>query len=166
MPLYSFHLDTPLPESAALQRIQGLTRPRRSFREWVAFNVSNVTREGITVGPPFLGKVGRSTFRLRRDIRYMNSFLPLVWGRIVPSGVGSRINVTMFLHPFVVLFMIFWFSGLGFGVAQLWVHRKEAVPLAFLVPAAMILFGLALVLVCFIPEAIKAKRMLESALEK
>jgi hypothetical protein len=46
------------------------------------------------------------------------------------------------------------------------VHRKEAVPLAVLVPAAMILFGLALVLVCFIPEAIKAKRVLESALEK
>jgi hypothetical protein len=166
MPLYRFHLDTPLPESAALERIQELTRPHRSVREWVAFNVTNVTREGITVGPPFLGKVGGSTFRLRRDIRYWNSFLPFVWGRIMPSGVGSRINVTMFLHPFVALFMIFWFSGLGYAVVQLWVHRKEAVPLAVLAPAAMILFGLALVLVCFIPEAIKAKRVLESALEK
>jgi len=69
----------------------------------------------------------------------------------------------MFMHPLVVLFMIFWFSGLGYGVVQLWVHRKEAVPFAILVPAIMIVFGLALMLVCFIPEAIKAKRLLETA---
>jgi len=164
MPFYRFHLDTPLSESTAFERIQRLTRPqRRSFREWIAVNI---TRDDNTVGPPFLGKVGPSTFRLRRDIRYRNSFLPLVWGRIVPSLRGSRINVTMFLHPLVAVFMIFWFSGLGYGVVKLWVHRKEAVPFAVLVPAAMILFGVALVLVCFIPEAIKAKRLLESILDK
>jgi hypothetical protein len=61
--------------------------------------------------------------------------------------------------------MIFWFSGLGYGVVQLWIHRKQAVPFAVLIPAAMILFGLALMLACFVPEAIKAKRSLESALK-
>ncbi len=163
MPFYRFHLDTPLSESAASERIKGLIRPRRSFREWIAFNI---TREDNTVGPPFLGTARASTFRLRRDIRYRNSFLPLVWGRIVPSGVGSRINVTMFLHPLVALFMIFWFSGLGYGVVQLWVHREDAVAFAVFMPAVMILFGVALVLVCFIPEAIKAKKLLESAFYK
>jgi hypothetical protein len=164
MPFYRFHLDTPLSESAAFERIQEFTRTRRrSFREWIAVNI---TREDNTVGPPFLGKIGRGTFRLRRDIRYRNSFLPLVWGRIVPSRVGSRVNVTMFLHPLVAVFMVFWFSGLGYGVVKLWVHRKEAVPFAVLVPVVMILFGVALVLVCFIPEAIKAKRLLESAFQK
>jgi hypothetical protein len=59
--------------------------------------------------------------------------------------------------------MIVWFSGLGYGVVQLWIHRKEAVPFAILIPAAMILFGFVFVLACFIPEAIKAKRLLESA---
>lgn len=160
MPFYRFHLDTSLSESTTFGRIQGLIRPRRSFREWIAVNV---TREDSTVGPPFLGKVGSGTFRLHRDIRYRNSFLPLVWGRIVPRSGGSRINVTMLLHPFAALFMIVWFSGLGYGVVQLWLHRKEAVPYAVLVPAAMILFGVALVLVGFIPEAIKAKRLIESA---
>ena len=165
MPFYRFHIDTPLSESAASERIQKFTRPHRAFREWIAFNVTNITREDTTVGPPFLGTVG-STFRLRRDIRYWNSFLPLVWGRIVPSPRGSRINVTMFLHPLVTVFMIIWFSGLGYGIVKLWVHRKEAVPFAVLVPAAMFLFGVALMLVCFIPEAIKAKRLLESALDE
>jgi hypothetical protein len=161
MPFYRFHLDTPLSESAASERIQGLIRPaRRTFREWIAFNI---TREDNTVGPPFLGTVRDSTFRLRRDIRYRNSFLPLIWGRVVSSGGGSRINITMFLHPLVALFMILWFSGLGYGIVQLWIHRKEAVPFAVFVPAVMILFGVALLLVCFIPEAIKAKRLLESA---
>src|SRR5439155_14819630 len=163
MPFYRFHLDTALSESAVSERIQRLIHPRRSFREWVAFNI---TREDNTVGPPFLGTARASSFRLRRDIRYRNSFLPLVWGRIVPSGVGSRINVTMFLHPLVALFMIIWFSGLGYGIVKLWVHRKEAVPFAVLVPAAMFLFGVALMLICFFPEAIKAKRLLESALDE
>ena len=164
MPFYRFHLDTPLSESAASERIQKFTRPHRAFREWVAFNIKNITREDNTAGPPFLGTVGR-TFRLRRDIRYRNSFLPLIRGRIVPSARGSRVNVTMFVHRLLALFMIFWFSGLGYGVVQLWVHRKQAVPFAVLIPAAMILFGLALMLACFIPEAIKAKRLLESAIK-
>jgi hypothetical protein len=163
MPFYRFHLDTPLSESTAFERIQGLIRPRRGFREWIAFNI---TRQDNTVGPPFLGKASRGTFRLHRDIRYRNSFLPFVWGRIVPSRGGSRINITMFLHPLVTLFMIVWFSGLGYAVAKLWMHRKEAVPHAVLFPIGMILFGVALVLVCFIPEAIKAKRLLESSLNK
>jgi hypothetical protein len=160
MPFYRFHLETPLAESTAFERIQGLIRPRRSFREWIAVNI---TREDSTVGPPFLGKVGPGTFRLHRDIRYRNSFLPLVWGRIVPTRAGSRIEVTMFLHPLVTLFMIVWFAGLGYMLVQLWVHRKEAVPYAVFGPAIMILFGVTLVLVCFIPEAIKAKRLIESA---
>jgi len=112
MPFYRFHIDTPLSESAASERIQKFTRPHRAFREWIAF------------------------------------------------------NVTMFLHPLVTVFMIIWFSGLGYGIVKLWVHRNEAVPFAILVPAAMFLFGVALMLVCFIPEAIKAKRLLESAVDK
>jgi hypothetical protein len=162
MPFYRFHLDTPLSESTTFERIQGFTRPRRSLRESIAITF----RRDDTAGPPFLGKLGHNTFRLSRDIRYRNSFLPLIWGRIVPTSRGSRINVTMFLHPFVAMFMIVWFSGLGYGIVQLWVHRKEAVPFAALIPAAMFLFGVGLVLVGFIPEAIKAKRLLESALDK
>src|SRR5437763_11727576 len=161
MPFYRFHLDTALPEPAAFERVREFTRPRRTFRE----SIGIAFRRDDAASPPFLGTVGRSCFRLRRDIRYRNSFLPLIWGRIVPSPRGSRINVTMFLHPLVAVFMIIWFSGLGYALAQLWVHRKEAVPFAVLIPAAMFLFGVALVLVCFIPEAIKAKRLLESAID-
>ena len=163
MPFYRFHVETPLPETAVLDRIRELIRPGRGFREWVAWNI---TREDVSTGPPFLGKVNRDTFRLHRDIRYRNSFLPRIWGRILPGRTGSRVTVNMFIHPFAILFMIVWFGGLGYGVMQLWVHRKEAVPYAVLVPTAMILFGVALVLVCFIPEAAKAKRLLESALKK
>jgi hypothetical protein len=161
MPFYRFHLDTALPEPAAFERVREFTRPRRTFRE----SIGIALRRDHAAGPPFLGTLGPSSFRLRRDIRYRNSFLPLIWGRIVPSPRGSRINVTMFLHPLVAVFMIIWFSGLGYALAKLWVHRKEAVPFAVLIPAAMFLFGVALVLVCFIPEAIKAKRLLESAFD-
>ena len=49
---------------------------------------------------------------------------------------------------------------------QLWVHRKDAVSFAVVMPAIMILFGLGLMLGGFIPEAIKAKRLLDSAFQQ
>jgi hypothetical protein len=46
-------------------------------------------------GPPFIGSVQDHSFRIRRDIRYRNSFLPLVWGHIVPTPTGTRVIVTV-----------------------------------------------------------------------
>jgi hypothetical protein len=106
-------------------------------------------------GPPFIGSVQDYSFRIRRDIRYRNSFLPLVWGHIVPTPTGAGVIVTMFMHPFTLAFMLFWLGIVGRGVLM----DKSTSP-AFL--WGMFIFGIALCAGGFIPEAVKAKRLLST----
>jgi len=49
-----------------------------------------------------------ATFHMRRDIRYRNSFLPRVHGHVMFDPVGTRVRVTMRLHPVAAGFVLFW----------------------------------------------------------
>jgi hypothetical protein len=104
-------------------------------------------------GPPFIGCVGDDSFSLRRHISGRNSFLPRIKGRIIPTNSGTRINVIMFIHPFSALFMTFWLGVVGYGALR----DTSAFPAILW---GMFLFGVTLILVCFFPEALKARRML------
>jgi hypothetical protein len=90
-----------------------------------------------------------TSFRIRRDIRYRNSFLPLVWGNIVPTPMGARVVVTMFMHPLVLAFlgMLVWGALKSGSSAELW---------------GTFMFLTALSAAGFIPEVVKAKRLLSA----
>jgi len=67
----------------------------------------------------------------------------------------------MSLHPFVVVFMVFWVGILSvFLFGSLTSDGQDALSLG-----AMLLFGLALTVVGFYPEAFKAERLIRAALE-
>lgn len=159
MPIYRFQVETRLAPSAAIARLKALTGPPRSF--W----------SGYTFGPddsfpPFIGKVAEKSFRLRRDIHYRNSFLPLIWGRATVLPDGSRIRVTMFLHPFMTIFMALWLYGIGTLVVEFLSNPPPTHRWAAVGPASLLVFGIALVCGGFFPEAIKARRLLEQALSR
>src|SRR6202023_2158435 len=97
MPFYRFHIVTPLPADVAVERIRALTRDPPRFLESLRMALA---RRGSD-SPPFLGSVHGHAFRLRRDIRCRNSFLPMVWGDVQPGLSGTQVSVTMFLHPLV-----------------------------------------------------------------
>ena len=65
----------------------------------------------------------------------------------------------MYLHPFVALFMLIWLGGIGIGAAA--ALRQAAGGAASLISIGMFVFGAALTLGAFYPEAIKARRLLE-----
>jgi hypothetical protein len=111
----------------------------------------------IPARAPFLGVVQDESFKIRRDIRYRNSFLPILRGRLTAHGLGTRVSVTMALHPLVAIFMGVWLGMVGFGIFR--VPSSHS-----LIPVGMFLFGVALPLAGFIPEAVKAKRLLSDAL--
>jgi hypothetical protein len=136
--------------------MRALTREAPSV--WQSVKESFV--RGRELGVPFIGSVEGSTFHLRRDIRYRNSFLPQVRGRVEAMVGGSRIFVTMHLHPVVGVFMLIWLGGVGFGaLAVLASAHVGAGPT--LIPFGMLVFGIALTLGGFYPEAFKARRILE-----
>ena len=63
----------------------------------------------------------------------------------------------MFLHPLVALFMLIWLGVVGRGALV-----DRSTPHAFL--WSMFIFGIALTAGGFIPEAIKAKRLISETL--
>jgi hypothetical protein len=153
MPFYRFHIEVNAPPHVVVERLRSIVRNRPTFRE----SLRRMWPFGNQVTAPFIGSVSDESFKLRRDILYRNSFLPMIWGHIMPNGVGARVSVTMFIHPLVALFMIFWLSMVAFGAVSL---RGSS----SLIPLGMFVFGIALAVGCFVPEAIKAKRLISDAM--
>ncbi len=151
MPLYRFHIDTTVPPQAVAERLRCAVRNRPGFREYFR----TMWNRSSPAGPPFIGSIHDNSFRIRRAIRYRNSFLPLVWGHIGPTPNGARVTVTMFMHPLAFVFMLFWLGMVGFSALTV----KSASPA---IPWAMFIFGIALCTGGFVPEAVKAKRLLSS----
>lgn len=154
MAFYRFQLQSHLDTQAVLERIRALVRQRPGFGESLKESIG--FRSGDN--PPFIGTVEGDHFRLYRDIRYRNSFLPRIRGRVSSAPGGTNIDVIMYLHPLVLLFMLFWLTGIGFGVVS---TLRDAKGASALVPLGMFAFGVALTLGGFYPEAFKARRILE-----
>jgi YD repeat-containing protein len=112
------------------------------------------------VGSAFLGSVENLSFKIRRNIQYRNSFLPIIQGKIVPTPTGSRVNVFMYMHPFSLVFMMIWFGELVFIESK---FIDVDIARSFL-PIGMAVFGLALSLGGFYFEALKVMPLLSEAI--
>ena len=155
MPVYRFQIQSHLTTHVVLERVRALVRESPGFRQSLKESLGR-RPEGAT---PFIGKVEGSEFKCYRDIRYRNSFLPRIAGHVDSDPNGTKIDVTMYLHPLVLAFLLFWLGGVGLAaVAAL---RQGDGGAATLVPIGMFVFGVALTLGGFYPEAIKARRLLE-----
>jgi hypothetical protein len=114
---------------------------------------------------PFIGSMDETTFHMRRDIHYRNSFLPQVHGSVKSLPTGARVLVTMYLHPVVAVFMLFWLGAVGVGaVAVIASQSGGAQPVLIL--TGMFMFGIALTAGGFYPEAVKARRLLEQGIAR
>ena len=150
MPFYRFQIDVNLPSQVVVERLKAIVGDKPSF--WGA-----MTRPFRGTGTlPFIGTVQEDSFRIQRDISYRNSFLPLVWGRIEPTGTSTRVSVTMFIRPLVAVFMTSWL-----GMAGNFALSSPATPIAW----GMVIFGIALTVGAFFPEALKAKRLICNAVD-
>ncbi len=157
MPFYRFQIESSLPKQTVLSRIRAIVREKPGF--WQSVKESFGSRpEG---SPPFIGEVEGESFLIHRDIRYRNSFLPQVRGSVVSTPIGSSVFITMYLHPLVALFMLFWLGGVGAGALAM----LKAENGSFIIPAIMLLFGIGLTAGGFYPEAMKARRILKQSIE-
>jgi len=154
VPIYRFHVDVDVPPAIAAQRIQAVVQKGATF--WGSFRTA--WRLRYPSGPPFIGTVQDNSFKVRRDIRYRNSFLPMIWGRLISIPTGTRVRVTMFLHPLVAVFMVVWLGFVGRGALF-----DRSGPPVFL--WGMFVFGIVLVTAGFIPEVITARRLITVALK-
>src|SRR5262249_1058658 len=127
-----------------MARIRGMIAPGPS--RWNAFQRS-FDRDSIPLRP-FIGTAEGDRFRVRRDIRYRNAFLPIVLGRVSTVPTGVRVGVTMFLRPVIAVFMLLWFSSIGYAVGlSAWrlLNTPRDAHMMFLVPAGVLIFGVVFV---------------------
>lgn len=166
MPFYRFELETTLRPDEAAERLQSVARESPGFLAMVPLGFvpkhAELARED-EMKRPFIGSVQGHSFRFYRAVHYRNSFLPQVSGKIAPISKGSKVVVTMFLHPIASLFMGACLLAAGI-VAWKAFTGNQASDASLYGPIAGIVLGLALVASGFVPEAIKAKRLLLSIL--
>jgi hypothetical protein len=62
----------------------------------------------------FVGTVSNEGFRFMRNVSYLNSFLPLIKGRVSSSDTGAVIDITMAGNPCVALAFMALVSFFGF----------------------------------------------------
>ena len=161
MPLYRFHLDVPVPPRVVVERLRSAVRNRPTWRESFSFKWTQAPE----ADKPFIGIVRDDSFRVQRKIQGRNSFLPLVWGRLRSTPTGARVTVTMFPHPIVAIFMLVWLGIVGSTALEFlfWSSRFKESSVTGLFLCGMFIFGVALVIGGFFPEARKAQRIIRSA---
>jgi YD repeat-containing protein len=155
MPFYSFHLNVPAQPDVVAERIRRVVSPAPNF--WGA--LASSWKRPQAARSPFLGSVENLSFRIRRNIQYRNSFLPMIQGKINTTPTGARVNVFMYMQPFSLAFMLVWFGFLVLiesRVADMNVARS-------FFPIGMAIFGLALSLGGFFFEALKVMPLLSEA---
>jgi hypothetical protein len=161
MPFYQFVLETVATPEVVAERLRSLVRETpqatdSSFRSfWKPRDES---------GPPFVGSIDGSTFQLRRVISGRNSFLPQIRGHVTPTVGATRVKVIMFMHPFTIVFMLFWLGMVGHGAWDAFSHPRSPDASHSFILLGMFLFGVTLAAGGFFPEATKAKRLLSAAI--
>ena len=162
MPFYRFQIDANVPPHVVAERMRSIVAEKPTFEQ----SLTELWKRGGTpqspifgkLSPLFYGSVEDSCFHIQRHIAYRNSFLPKISGRIAATATGTRVRVTMFLHPFTAIFMTFWLGMVG-GVGIIGARSASRI-----FPSAMFLFGVALVAGGFFPEAIKARRLISETI--
>jgi hypothetical protein len=149
LPYRRYQADSTAVPSDVEEAVRASVEPRRLLR----FGAS---------AHAFEGEVTAGAFDLRRIISYRNSFLPRIRGTIAPTPEGSRIAVTMSLHPAVFVFMTAWLGFTGIAALVLFVAVLRGAGSAYqpLGPAVMFLFGWGMTLGAFSFEARRAERVL------
>ncbi|SRR6266498_1886092 len=108
----------------------------------------------------FVGTVHPNGFRIYRNIRNRNTYLPLLTGKISENKTGSQVDVVITLHPIAIVIMVALFL---FALRVLFIPGSD--PGANFVPVSMlVLFHLGMCIFGFNPEVSHATTLLREIL--
>ncbi|MFD2697808.1 hypothetical protein ACFSQ0_07370 [Mesonia sediminis] len=95
----------------------------------------------------FEGNFEQDRFEIQRIITGRNSFLPQIKGKIQPNINGTKLVADLKVHTFVIVFMLFWltFVGFAFIMGIIGVINQGTNPILLIFPLIMIGFGIGLV---------------------
>ncbi len=162
VPFRRFEISTRLSPPEVRASLQAITRKRVGLWEGLTRSLGAAPAD-----PPFTGYVAPTSFKIHRDIRYGNAFLPIVRGRIIAAPSGEAlVRVTMSLPVYGAVFMLVWLSGVTWIIAATIAELLFRGNVFALVPIGMLMAGIGMVALGFYPEAWKAERIIRQALER
>ena len=152
LPYERLTIETALTIEEAQRRLAEAVEPRK-YGRWSLKASSK----------PFEGSVTGEQFQISRVIGYRNSFLPRISGHIRQGPGGATIDLTLALHPAVLIFMAVWLLGVGCAAVAVMSASLSAgtFELFGLIPVGMFVFGVLLCTLSFNFEAAKAKSLLK-----
>jgi hypothetical protein len=159
LPSENITYRTKLDSGEISKRVNEIIEPKKTFRMTGIFGGKN--------HKPYEGSVNGLSFKITRIIGYRNSFLPNITGEIEKDLNGSKINVKMRLHSFVLLFMFIWLTIVGsvsLTVLISSIDKSTFEPL-IVIPLGMFLFGYGMTLGGFKYESSKSKKYLAELFE-
>lgn len=113
----------------------------------------------------YQGQVTPAGFEFTRIIHHRNSFLPVIKGQLQPAVSGTLVQLTLRLHPFVLVFWLLWLSMIGLAaVAGLVSWLTTPGDPARLIPVGMFVFGYLLCIIAFNWEARKERQFMAELL--
>ncbi|CAM3062455.1 hypothetical protein DRF59_17130 [Chryseobacterium flavum] len=151
LPFERITYRTNLSEQEIITRLSGFVEPRK-----YGFRRSYVK--------DYEGFVNEKNFEISRIIQYRNSFLPQISGIIQKNNYGTEIEVTMKLHVFVFIFLLFWCS-IAIGIFIMIGSTEKKMSVEFFMPLLMLLFVYALTMIGFKVESKRSKEYLKKSFE-
>jgi hypothetical protein len=157
MPFYRFHVDVALSPTDASERLEAEISQYPGFGEsflnsWRSWILSEQSEY-------FVGRIHDRRFQISLvNPRRRNPFAPAIRGKITPSGRGARVDVVMYIDPFVAVFMASWFFGCFQMLGRSMSLKLLGSVLVFVVGGAVFF------LISFFDVALKARKMLTSIL--
>ena len=151
-PYLSEEFTSPLPPAELLRLVQAKVQAARIFR----------------------GTVGPASFTISRVIRYRNSMLPRIEGRVAagPAG-GGRLRLQHSLHPFALVFGVVWLYIVGRITVSILPMLSQALAAGQwrallgpdLIPLGMLAFGVLLLTLPFWAEVRQSRPRLIKLLQ-
>jgi hypothetical protein len=130
----------------------------------VETNISAISYRYLGI-KPFRGHIGKNYFKVWRIIKYRNSFLPVITGKLCPTETGSKIEVFLRLNYSVMIFWALWMlAAICFLIMFIFILAGVE-KLFSLVPLFMIVFGYLLCMIPFNIESSKAKEILKEIVQ-
>lgn len=145
--------------SNRIQLLAPLTPAECASRLSVAIDAERLTMfsvAGWSGSRPVVGRVTNSSLRLRKRLKYRNSFQSFLTATMRPEAGGTLISGEVAMHPFIRVFMVVWLGNVGLiGVLMLLVtissmmmgsdHADQDAWMGVVIPAVMFAFGFGLV---------------------
>ena len=157
LPVENLVYKTKLSKEQAIAKLAENIEAKKAFG-LSAFNYS--------YSKPYIGKISGNIFEIERVIQYRNSFLPTIKGEVFSDYEGTKINVHMKPQSFVFVFMLVWVGGVTLGcIVAIIASLTQKFSPFFLIPFAMLLFGVGLFYGAFKSESSTSKKDLKRICE-